>query len=179
MRWGPAGSPPAPAAHWGKAARDALAKVEAALPAPLRPVLEENGLLVAPLPGPVVDDGFLTLARTAIREERKLAIVYRDADGTVTSRTVWPLALGFLEKVLILAARCELRGDYRHFRADRVLSWELGERYPESRSGLLRAWSAARGYNLEPLGDLLTEADTRAPYLLEMAACPPLSKEPS
>lgn len=137
----------------GKAARDALGKVEAALPASLRPVLEENGLLVAPIPVPAVDDGFVTLARTAIREERKLAIVYRDADGTVTSRTVWPLTLGFLEKVLILAARCELRGDFRHFRADRVLSWELGEHYPEARSRLLRAWSAARGYDLEMPND--------------------------
>jgi predicted DNA-binding transcriptional regulator YafY len=137
----------------GKAARDALAKVEAALPASLRPVLEENSLLVAPLPVPAVDEDFLALARTAIREERKLAIVYRDADGTVTSRTVWPLTLGFLEKVLILAARCELRGDFRHFRADRMLSWKLGERYPEARSSLLQAWSAARGYVLETLGD--------------------------
>jgi predicted DNA-binding transcriptional regulator YafY len=35
--------------------------------------------------------------RQAIREERKLRIVYRDEEGRETDRVIWPVALAFFE----------------------------------------------------------------------------------
>ncbi|MBN9321533.1 MAG: WYL domain-containing protein, partial [Delftia acidovorans] len=49
----------------------------------------------------------------------------------------------------ILAAWCELRQDFRHFRADRVRSvTDLQERYPDHRSGLIERWSRQLGYTV-------------------------------
>ncbi|MEI9890790.1 MAG: WYL domain-containing protein [Caulobacteraceae bacterium] len=57
----------------------------------------------------------------------------------MTERTVWPIAIGYLDYARMLVAWCELRKDFRHFRADRVLeSLFLDDRYPE-RSTVLRA----------------------------------------
>ena len=56
----------------------------------------------------------------AIDERRKTHFAYRDADGSDSRRTVWPLALNFWGKVWTLAAWCELREDFRTFRIDRA-----------------------------------------------------------
>jgi hypothetical protein len=49
------------------------------------------------------------------------------------------------DEVRLLAAWCELRGDFRHFRADRVLALEdCGQRYPDRRHALLRRWREQR-----------------------------------
>jgi predicted DNA-binding transcriptional regulator YafY len=52
---------------------------------------------------------------------------------------VWPVAVGYLEAVRLIVARCELRRDFRHFRTDRIAAASfLDERYP-ARPGVLRA----------------------------------------
>jgi predicted DNA-binding transcriptional regulator YafY len=51
----------------------------------------------------------------------KLGIDYCDLQGNVTQRTIWPLALGYFDHVRMLAAWCETRQDFRHFRTDRIL----------------------------------------------------------
>ena len=58
--------------------------------------------------------------RQAIREEKKLCITYRDADGTETDRTVCPISIIYYSEVIIMPAWCELRNDFRHFRLDRL-----------------------------------------------------------
>ncbi|MCO5066964.1 MAG: YafY family transcriptional regulator [Rhizobiaceae bacterium] len=58
--------------------------------------------------------------RQAIREERKLHLRYQDAQARCTERTVRPIALVYYVDNVILAAWCELRQDFRHFRADRM-----------------------------------------------------------
>jgi predicted DNA-binding transcriptional regulator YafY len=58
--------------------------------------------------------------RQAIREERKLQLRYQDAEARSTERTVLPIALVYYVDSVILAAWCELRGDFRHFRMDRI-----------------------------------------------------------
>jgi predicted DNA-binding transcriptional regulator YafY len=46
----------------------------------------------------------------------------------------------------VLAAWCELRKDYRHFRADRILALQASkERYPRRRRALLREWREIEG----------------------------------
>ena len=81
--------------------------------------------------------------RSAIRGQRVLKLGYADAGNRVSQRTIWPFAMAFLDDRRLLAAWCELRGDFRHFRADRVLGLEdAGRGYPETRHGLLRRWRA-------------------------------------
>ena len=62
----------------------------------------------------------LSLARRAIREERKLELDYRDELGRITQRIVWPLALIYYSETVNVVAWCELRQAIRNFRADRV-----------------------------------------------------------
>jgi predicted DNA-binding transcriptional regulator YafY len=77
--------------------------------------------------------------RQAIHAGRKLHLSYRTEDGTLSERKVWPIAIGYMDYARMLVAWCELRGDFRHFRADRVTAAAfLDERYPE-RPGILRA----------------------------------------
>jgi predicted DNA-binding transcriptional regulator YafY len=50
----------------------------------------------------------------------------------------------------MLAVWCELRKDYRHFRADRIQSLTvLTERYPRSRKSLLREWQVLHAIRLD------------------------------
>ena len=67
-------------------------------------------------------DRFVQPVREAIRHECKLTLAYQDEHGSATARTVWPFALAYFEGKRLLAAWCELRGDYRHFRIDRIAS---------------------------------------------------------
>lgn len=124
-----------------QAAQNALAKIAAVLPTELYEQLEAPGLLIAP--GQVVEsrDADFILMRKAMRLEKKLQLDYQDVNGISSQRIVWPLALGFFEQVRILIAWCELRQDFRHFRADRILHLMfLNERYPERRQLLLKKW---------------------------------------
>ncbi len=83
----------------------------------------------------------LRAQREAIRREHKLRIHYTDAAGEASERLIWPIALAFCEGARVLAAWCELRGDFRHFRADRIASLEsLGQRYPRLRRELVDRW---------------------------------------
>ena len=51
------------------------------------------------------------------------------------------IALGFFERVRVVAAWCETRRDYRHFRTDRIRSLSIADgRYPRRRLELLREW---------------------------------------
>jgi predicted DNA-binding transcriptional regulator YafY len=130
----------------GKAARNAISKIAAVLPDKLMGSLEASPLLVGPAPRAAVDDAELPRLREAIRRERKLRINYLDGEQNLTWRTIWPFALGFFERIRVLAAWCEMRRDYRHFRIDRILGAEMSEiRYPRRRQAMLREWRAAQG----------------------------------
>jgi predicted DNA-binding transcriptional regulator YafY len=127
----------------GEAARNALAKIAAVLPADLREALDASPLLVGRGQAAPID---LTVVREAIRAERKIAIRYRDASGAATERVVWPFALGFFDQVRVIGAWCELRADFRSFRVDRVIDLAATpERYPRRRRALLKAWRESEG----------------------------------
>jgi predicted DNA-binding transcriptional regulator YafY len=129
----------------GDAAANALSKITAVLPAELRDTVEASTLLVGGgevIPA-VID---LSAIRLAIRNERKLAIAYRNADGTATERTIWPFAIGFFDRVRVVIGWCELRVDYRHFRLDRIARMEaLPARYPRRRAAMLKDWREREG----------------------------------
>ena len=84
--------------------------------------------------------------RAAIRAERKLALVYHDAQGASTERTIWPFGVGYFDEARVVMAWCELRQGFRHFRADRIASCRaLETRYPLSRQRLLKDWRLSEG----------------------------------
>jgi predicted DNA-binding transcriptional regulator YafY len=129
------------------AARQGLAKIHAVLPPALRLALESNPLLV---PGPADDAaaGGLAEVREAIRAERKLRIAYRDASGQPSERLIWPFAVGFFDRARVVAAWCEQREAFRHFRVDRIASLRVeAERYPRRRQAMLKEWRLAEGVN--------------------------------
>ena len=125
------------------AARHAVQRIGAVLPPELRLAVETSGLFVparahAPSPAP-----WLPVLRRAIRDEHALLLHYRDEGGAVTQRRIWPFAMAFFDHARLIAAWCELRQDFRHFRADRVVDLaHSGTRYPERRHALIRRWRA-------------------------------------
>lgn len=128
------------------AARNALAKIAAVLPPELRQEIDSTALLVGPGEAEAAGDRELGTIRQAIRLEHKLHVHYQDLAGKDSERTIWPIALGFFDKVRILIAWCETREALRHFRTDRIMALTaLDERYPQRRHGLLKLWREQEG----------------------------------
>jgi len=130
-------------ARLSDAAHNVLSKIAAVLPAELRRELETSALYVVPAydrPLARIDPSLL---RDAIRKELKLRIGYRDDSGQETERVIWPFTIGFYAQHKTVGAWCELRGDFRHFRIDRIGSVAAtGERMPRRRHVLLKEWRA-------------------------------------
>jgi predicted DNA-binding transcriptional regulator YafY len=129
-----------------KAARNAVAKITAVLPADRSHEAEASGLLAGAIPSAPIDGVDLAPIRSAIRTEQKIWIAYNDETGMRTERRIWPISLTFCARVRLLAAWCELRQNYRHFRTDRIAGFaEVGERYPRRRRALIKDWRAIEG----------------------------------
>ena len=125
------------------AAQSALARVASTLPTDARLALETSGLMVPRNDPNATPEPWLPELRRAIRDERKVVLDYGDASGEATRRTVWPFAVGFFQHARLLAAWCEQRQDFRHFRADRVRHLQAtDEPLPERRHVLIRRWKA-------------------------------------
>ncbi|RMB13079.1 helix-turn-helix transcriptional regulator [Eilatimonas milleporae] len=60
----------------------------------------------------------------AVDARRRLSLSYQDAEARPSKRTVRPLGLWFWGKVWTLVAWCELRGDFRMFRLDRIVAMD-------------------------------------------------------
>ncbi|MFT8371399.1 MAG: WYL domain-containing protein, partial [Acetobacter sp.] len=128
-----------------RAALDVLAKVTAVVPASLQQFISVPST-AAKLPL-ATSEGTVDRAnlRAAIRTGTKLHLHYRDQQGKVTERTVWPVVLGYSDARCTLIAWCELRQGFRHFLTDRIHAVEiLDEKIGEPRSRLLRRWKAQR-----------------------------------
>ena len=123
-----------------EAATRALAKIATGSPKDLRDRIAETGLWV-PSSRKAGTSTALRPLREAIRREHKVRIAYKNEAGLATERIVWPIGLAFYEGRPLLAAWCELRAAFRHFRADRIVQLDsTAERYPTRRSALVRAW---------------------------------------
>jgi predicted DNA-binding transcriptional regulator YafY len=123
------------------AAKRVGAKIAGAVPAPLRRLLEMNALHAWGAVTPPVASVDLALVRRAIREERKLALDYRDQFGKATRRTIWPVALIYYSEAANIVAWCELRQALRNFRTDRVEHCSaLDEAFKGSGDRLRQEW---------------------------------------
>lgn len=142
------------------AARDAIAKIAAVLPADLRRELDASALLVGVGRKRASTGVEPDVLREAIRSERKLRIAYRDPSGVASRRVVWPFAIVYFDEARVLSAWCEMRGDFRNFRSDRIDEAELlGERTPRRRQALLREWRQlvqAAGREILPETDIMS-----------------------
>src|SRR5262249_50745172 len=79
--------------------------------------------------------------RASIHAGRKIRLSYRDEQGRPSDRVIWPVAVGYMETARVVAAWCELRQDFRHFRTDRVADAEfLDDRYPARPATLRAEW---------------------------------------
>ena len=103
------------------AAEEALVKIRAVLPEDARD--RAASVPVHAFQMPELDDATRTRLdelEAAIEARSRLSIRYRTEDGTTSTRVVRPLGLWFWGKVWTLVAWCELRDDFRMFRADRI-----------------------------------------------------------
>jgi len=104
----------------GKAAQRALLKIESVLPESHKGRLERQALLVPEFHIKSDQMAPLGALRSAIDEHRKIRFDYVRADGLATNRVVRPLGLFFWGGGWSLGGWCELRGDFRNFRLDRM-----------------------------------------------------------
>jgi predicted DNA-binding transcriptional regulator YafY len=142
------------------AARQVITKISAVLPSELRVRLETSALLVGPTSeahsdsNSTPDDASAAITasicllglRRAINQETKVRMIYGDAKGELSKRTVWPFAIGFFQEVQMIVAWCETREDYRHFRIDRISTMRpLAVKYPRRRLDMLKDWRTREG----------------------------------
>ena len=136
-------------AQLAQGARDLIAKLTAVVPAALRPIVLDAGLKPVSMTRQPVETIDLAELRHAIRDRQKVAITYIDAQGVMSERIIWPIFIAYMDAVRIVAAWCETRQDYRHFRTDRLQRIApTGSAYPTSRRDLLRDWKACRAIPL-------------------------------
>lgn len=112
-----------------QAAEEVLAKVDAVVPIERRDELWRKDLRAFGLRIGADERARLSLLRQALREKRKVALSYADADGALTERLVRPLSLEAWGHAWTLTAWCEMRQDFRAFRLDRILEAEMKEAF--------------------------------------------------
>jgi predicted DNA-binding transcriptional regulator YafY len=129
-----------------RAARGALAKIAAVLPPERAEALDWPTLLAGASALSPREAASLPRVREALGGGRKLKLAYIDKNGRASTRVVWPVALGFFDHARMLAAWCETREAFRHFRLDRMeAAAVLDERPPKARRTLLIDWRRAEG----------------------------------
>ena len=117
---------------WGgtemaEAANNALRKIEAVLPLDLREKIDQVLLYAPGYKVPQTLRRTLDTLHKAALERRLLKLDYVREDSQTSSRWVHPLGLYFWGEVWTLVAWCELRNDFRTFRADRMQTVTLAE----------------------------------------------------
>jgi predicted DNA-binding transcriptional regulator YafY len=120
------------------AARDVIAKIAAVVPEHLLPFIVEPSVGVRPTVAMSEEGVDPSRLRSAIREGRKLRLIYRSDAGEETERKVWPVILGYAETTRMLVAWCELRQGFRHFRTDRMIEAVMLDESIGLRHGELR-----------------------------------------
>lgn len=120
-----------------KAARSATGKIAAALPGgqpPQVPLHVSAWTTITP-------SDLADTLRAHIRSSAELRISYDDLSDLHSTRTILPLAMIYFTDAVLLAAWCDLRQDFRHFRIDRIAECApTGEHYPDRCQRLRFDW---------------------------------------
>lgn len=126
-----------------EAGRKASRKIAGAMPDPLRVAFDGRALFAWGAAAAAPEGISLDLLRLAIREERKLDIRYRDGEGRESTRRLRPIALIYYSAAVNFVAWCELREDFRTFRAERVVSAQVtDEGFSGEGAALRERWVA-------------------------------------
>jgi predicted DNA-binding transcriptional regulator YafY len=131
------------------AAERVLSKLQTAVPHELQAQLTDPRFYVSE--GSTVKPVGVSLfeVRQAIRHCLKMNIDYADENQRSSNRTIWPIATLYYVDVTLVAGWCELRQDFRHFRADRISrSTLLDERFANNSKRLMQQWMAIRASEL-------------------------------
>jgi predicted DNA-binding transcriptional regulator YafY len=134
-----------------RAAAAVLAKVAATLPS-----LRQQHLLHAVSQVHRFEERYPTLPdmdalRDACWREEALAIRYKDKSGRVTRRVIWPLAIVYLDRLLVVLAWCCLRQGFRKFQAGRISRVaSTGETFRPRRAAMLRSYLVELGNERAP-----------------------------
>jgi len=107
------------------AAKSALDKIAAVLPAERRGSIEQTALFSLGFHVPDRVREQVGLLRGAIAQRRRVSIDYAVPDGARSARVIRALGLYFWGGSWTVGAWCELRQDYRSFRLDRIESLSL------------------------------------------------------
>jgi predicted DNA-binding transcriptional regulator YafY len=149
---------------WGdkqlaSAVGSAMTKIEAAIPEALRRALLDAPLFTPGFERAAEMSRHVGTLRRAISERRLIHFGYRKEDGTASERDARPLGLYFWGNRWTLASWCELRGDFRSFRPDRMDELSLLERRFDPNDG-----PSLAGY-IESMEWLRDVRGTRTPSL--------------
>ncbi|MDO6483640.1 YafY family protein [Shimia thalassica] len=130
-------------ADLAQAAKDALTKILATLPErQQRQAVHAVNLVhrFGTPPAPTID---MTLLREAMWAEEALDIGYKDQSGRSTQRRIWPLAMSYHDRSVMLLAWCCLRSDFRMFHVTRIDGYAKSEEsFRPRRVPLLREYIA-------------------------------------
>ena len=137
---------------WGgkamaEAAEEALVKISAVLPDAERD--KAQGVQVHAFRMPELDEAtraILDQLENAIDTRTRIAITYEDEKGARSNRTIRPLGMYFWGKVWTLVSWCELRQDFRMFRADRISDLRADGTYRDERDKNLATFFANERY---------------------------------
>jgi predicted DNA-binding transcriptional regulator YafY len=102
------------------AANDILSKVDAVLPKPLKGSLDKTSLFSLNFTNTDIEKEHLAALRLAIRDQKKVRLVYTDEKSDTSTRTIRALCLTFFAPRWLVTAWCELRHNFRNFRVDRI-----------------------------------------------------------
>jgi predicted DNA-binding transcriptional regulator YafY len=123
------------------AALSALGGMRAAIPAAAHRQMGLSQDFTSPQ---IARDESMIAIGQSLRNRRTLRISYQDAHDNSSNRTVWPVAVAIFDHARLLAAWCELRGDWRHFRLDRMQDAHVtSDQIPKSRMELLTQWRSS------------------------------------
>lgn len=100
-----------------RAAKSAIFKITDVLPEDIDHNVPHHVSTWSSIPHSKIDLGTL---RRFIREEVELEIEYLDSSEQHTIRKIRPIAIVYYIDAVLLAAWCELRQAFRHFRVDRI-----------------------------------------------------------
>ncbi len=125
-----------------RAAQRVAQKIADVVPGDASPHLACSPLMVSQWSAIPDADVCLYEIRQAIRERRKVRFTYHDPEGGSTERSVRPIGLVYYVDAVVLAAWCELRDDFRHFRVDRIAAFSLCAETFRGAEKLTRQWRA-------------------------------------
>ncbi|MEM9715323.1 MAG: YafY family protein, partial [Pseudomonadota bacterium] len=114
-------------AKMAQSASDAIRKIAAVVPDGIAD--EARSLAIQafrPSDQPADAQDWIDELDTAIHTKTGLWMAYTDENQRRTERDIRPLGLVFWGKVWTLVAWCDLRGDFRLFRVDRITDLQMG-----------------------------------------------------